>query len=160
MRKRRKRSKARKQKNSRRLPRSKERIESEIEALIPRLSEDPPPEVVSEDAAGRTVTIGPNMKKLLLLQQELFKAVFGREQGPNDLLFWNRDREGEGVFPIDEEGLFNDLRRNASAVGVRPDMAYATNKTGMIITEKNHHMFSEEDKRRWEEALKEYKRLQ
>ncbi|MBM4167671.1 MAG: hypothetical protein FJ215_00715 [Ignavibacteria bacterium] len=44
-------------------------------------------------------------------------------------------------------------------VKIDPVQLYAVRKTGMILTEENAHLFSDEDLREWEKAVEQGRRL-
>ncbi len=141
-------------------PRTRAVVEAAIEKLLPKLLDDPPAQILEENEIGRTVTIGPNMVKLMKLQKELFTIVFGREPGPEDPIFWDTSREAEGPMPLDVEKGQAQMRKDALTAGIRPEMAYAMGKTGLILTKENQHLISEEDKQEWSDAVEEYQKLQ
>lgn len=47
-----------------------------------------------------------------------------------------------------------------SVQGVDPALMYATNKTGLIVTEMNQHLLSDEDLAEWKDAIEEYYELE
>jgi hypothetical protein len=43
--------------------------------------------------------------------------------------------------------------------GIDPALAYAYRKTGLILAERNRHLFSRRQLRQWDAAILEYQRL-
>jgi hypothetical protein len=142
------------------LPRTKPEIKEAMHRILREHSHEltaPAPPVFHPDGS-KTVPMSPRMVELMRLQKQLFRATFNREPGRRDPMFWDHDREHEGPKPIDAEKMARETRKDMVMAGIRPEMAYAHEKTGMIITESNLHLFTEEQIEEWEEAVAEYQR--
>lgn len=137
------------------LPMTQTAIEDEIDKLIPQLNvETSGPVEYGEH--GRTISLSPSMRRLTRLQKQLFRVVFGREPGSGDPLFWDRDRELEGAFPIDVRHGRQDVLRALDRIDIAPEIAYAVGMTGMLPFEGNVHLYKEEDLDEWHDAVDDY----
>jgi hypothetical protein len=139
------------------LPTTIAEIEAAQEAALLELAHDPSSSRIEHEDGSATVHMGPAAAKAMKLQLQLFRVVFGREPGKKDPLFWDRSREHEGVFPIDDAEYNRELRQAASTVGIRPELSYAMALTGLIVTEQNLSALSANDLAEWEEAVEDYK---
>lgn len=137
------------------LPMTQTAIEAEIARLLPEAARETP-EIVEYGEHERTITLTPTMGQVMRLQKQLFRVVFRREPGPHDPLFWDRDREAEGVFPIDlgegERGFLKALED----VDTPPEIVYAIALTGIIPVEGKLHLYKKDELERWEEAASDY----
>lgn len=139
------------------LPRTVPEIEAAIDAALtagdlstPRDAGD----VERSPNGSRWIKMDPQTVVLLKLQLQLFRAVFGRDPGKRDPVFWDRDRECDGVFPL---SITNDqMADDAAAVGIRPEIVYAIRKTGRIVTARNRTLLSEDELNEWTDAVEEY----
>jgi hypothetical protein len=140
------------------LPRNRIEIEQQMNELLKEQGH----ELASQEPAvflpdgSKQVKMGPAMQKLMRLQFQLFRAVFNREPGPHDPVFWDHDRESEGPVPIDHNKWRRELGKDMRTAGIRPAMAYAVEKTGMIITTTNKHLFTDAQLQEWDDAVEEY----
>ena len=64
------------------------------------------------------------------------------------------------VFDMSEEEATQMLVESAKAAGIPPRLIYAMKKTGLIVGEGNQHLFSEEQRRAWDDAVEEYDTFQ
>ena len=85
---------------------------------------------------------------------QLFKNKFGRDPGPNDPIFF--DLEKDVPVALSDDQMKRILKNVFVTAGIRPEICYAVEKTGMIMTEDNLHLFSEEDKEEWDNAIDEF----
>ena len=139
------------------LPTTIAEIEAAQDVAMQEMQDDPPARV-DRDEDGRTVHMGPAAARFMKLQVQLFRVVFGREPRDRDPLFWDREREHEGVFPIDPADHERAIRNAARAIGMRPEVGYAMALTGLTITERNASAHSVEDFAAWEDAVDDYRR--
>lgn len=107
----------------------------------------------------KIVHLSEPLAKFLRLQQQLFRAVFGREPARGDPTFWDTEREAEGVFPVRYEKHRQAVQSAAVRAGVRPEIAYAMRKTGMVLTRHNQHLFTDEELEEWQDAVEEYEEV-
>lgn len=99
------------------------------------------------DAQGRvTVTPGeaegPRVTDALRRQQELFRAKFGRQMGPQDPVFF--DPDADEPVPIDPDKMMAEIRQEAERMPDPQTRAYllAFADCGYLVTEANQHTFS------------------
>lgn len=144
------------------LPREKDKIEEAMEHILQNHAAEiisPAPAIFLPDGSKR-VPMSPPMVQLMKLQEQLFRATFNREPRDNDPVFWDHDREHEGPKPFNAKKRGKELQKGMLAAGIRPEMAYAAGKTGLIISQSNLHLFTDEQLDEWEDAVEEYKRNQ
>jgi hypothetical protein len=141
------------------LPRDIAVIEEEQEIALRSLNAaDFAKEATRHEDGSRTIDMSPRMVLMMRLQKQLFRAVFKREPNEVDPVFWDREREHLGVFPIrlpSEDVKF----KWAVASGMRKPQAYAFAKTGMLIVGGNEHLYTEEQLEEWDDAIDEYEVL-
>lgn len=100
---------------------------------------------------------GSRTDKILKKQLRAFRKKFGRDPGPGDPVFF--DPNADTPQPIPRADLEQTMREVAQYLP--PDIAYAYLKTdGMLVTEGNLHLWSDEDMEEWDAAIDEYWRLQ
>jgi hypothetical protein len=90
---------------------------------------------------------------------------FGRTSGsdpaetpqPDDPVFFDPSAEEPRPLGEDGEALFIAMSEMAMRrAGIDPSLIYASRKTGLIVTERNQHLLSDEDRADWIEAIFEY----
>jgi hypothetical protein len=97
------------------------------------------------------------MKDVLARQLLAFKEKFGRDPGPSDPIFF--DPDADAPHPIDPGKVHREVRDLMARAGIHPEIIYATEKTGRIVTcEKIKHLTPEEVAE-WEAAVDEYHRI-
>ncbi|MDL4813164.1 hypothetical protein [Actinomadura opuntiae] len=99
------------------------------------------------DAQGRvTVTPGEGeeaqVADALRQQEELFRAEFGREMGPDDPVFF--DPDADEPVPVDPDRMMAEVRQEAERMTDPQMRAYllAFADCGYMVTEANQHTFS------------------
>src|SRR6266498_4370976 len=86
-----------------------------------------------------------------------FRERFGRDPGPDDPVFFDPSAEEPRTLDEDGEALFIAMSEMAMrTAGLDPAVIYASRKTGLIVTERNQHLLSEDDRADWIEAIFEY----
>jgi hypothetical protein len=81
---------------------------------------------------------------LLGQQQQQFRQRFGREPGPEDLVF--------GAAPpleVMEHHLVEGMKR----AGIDPAFIHAFEQTGLLVTEDNQHLIADRDLAAWHAAV-------
>jgi hypothetical protein len=109
---------------------------------------------------GREVPMSPEVRDALEEQCKSFVAKSGREPGPGDPLFF--DPDSDVPQPLTKKALADveaAMVEAAAAAGIDPVLVYAMKKTGLIASEHNWHLLTPEDRRAWEEAVAEGRRL-
>jgi hypothetical protein len=86
-----------------------------------------------------------------------FRERFGRDPGPDDPVFFDPSAEEPRPLGEDGEALFIAMSEMAMRrAGIDPSLIYASRKTGLIVTERNQHLLSDDDRADWIEAIFEY----
>ena len=104
----------------------------------------------------RARRLSPEMVKTLEKQKEAFRRKFGRDPGPEDPLFF--DRNADTPQPLDMDETMALVVEAMAKARVEPARIYAYRKTGLIVTEENLHLLSEQDLAEWEAANRNTKR--
>lgn len=71
----------------------------------------------------------------------------------------SRPRARRMVPAMSESEIRAAMRAAFERAGVRPELIYAFDKTGRMVTEDNHHLLTAEDLAEWNAAIDEYRRL-
>ena len=103
-----------------------------------------------EDEQGETareVPLSAEAATLLEEQQQKFRQHFGREPGPDDLLFFDAP-------PL--EHVEHQIVQAMKAAGLHPALIHAFEKTGLLVSEDNQHLIAEKDLQEWHAAVAEY----
>jgi hypothetical protein len=85
------------------------------------------------------------------LQQmkEEFRQKHGRDPGPDDKVFGD----------LEPEIVEHEMTELMKHVGIRPELIYAFNKTGRMLTEQNKKMLTDAELQEWQGAIDEYRML-
>jgi len=94
-----------------------------------------------------------SVHQAMLDRKQHFIEKFGREPGPEDPVFF--DPDSDKPQEISEEQIDSMMNEALSAAGVDPAVVYAYNKTGLLVSEENLHLMSEEDLAEWNQAVEE-----
>lgn len=65
----------------------------------------------------------------------------------------------DGAPDVDEAELMAAMDLVMQDAGLPPELRYAAQKTGRIVSVENEHLLSEEELLEWDEAVAEYLRL-
>lgn len=113
------------------------------------------------DAQGRvTVTPGESegsrVTDALRQQQELFRAKFGRDMGPDDPVFF--DPDADEPVPVDPGTMMAEVRQEAERMSDPQVRAYllAFADCGYMVTEANQHTFSAHQVEAFMDAVERY----
>jgi hypothetical protein len=96
----------------------------------------------------REVPLPAEALALLRQQQDQFRQRFGREPGPEDLVF--------GAAPpleVIEHHLVEGMKR----AGIDPAFIHAFEQTGLLVTEDNQHLIADRDLAAWHAAVAAYR---
>jgi len=96
-------------------------------------------------------------REVLESLREDFRDRFGRDPQPEDPVF--TDPSAGEPRPLDDgaEALLTEMSEMAMwRAGIDPSLIYASHKTGLIVTERNQQLLSDEDRADWIEAIFEY----
>ena len=105
----------------------------------------------------RTIPIDAETQAALREQLARFRQKFGRDPGPNDPIFF--DPEMDTPIPMNLDKVQREIVQAMVKAGIAPEIIYATQKTGLILTEANADKMLPEDRAAWDEAIEEYFRL-
>jgi hypothetical protein len=106
----------------------------------------------------RTVTLdgkaAEDLKAELERNRERFREKFGRDPGPDDPVFWDPDAEQPKALSM--ETVTPQILAAMRTANIRPELIYAFEKTGVILTEQNEHLMRPEDVKAFYAAVEEY----
>jgi hypothetical protein len=110
--------------------------------------------IVHANQYGKTIRLAPELAEALRGAREAFVQKFGREPGPNDPVFFDPDAETPQPFPRQKyhDGMIEMLR----ASGAPPEIVYAFEKTGRIVTSESTKYMTDAELAEWEAAINEY----
>ncbi len=103
----------------------------------------------------RVVKLAPDVAAADEAQLESFRKKFGRDPGPSDPLLF--DPDSDIPKPVDPEKVRLEMVELMSKAGLDPEFIYAYSKTGLMPSDENKHLLSEEDWVEWEAAITEYR---
>ncbi len=78
----------------------------------------------------------------------------GIDPGPDDPVFFDPDADTPQELDWDKVG--SEIVGAMVKAGIEPEKIYAYRKTGLIVTEENWGLLSEEQQQEWEAAIAEY----
>ena len=90
-------------------------------------------------------------------QLEAFRKKFGRDPGPDDPIFF--DPSAKDPVPLNPQQYEQDMIETMAQAGINPAFIYAFKRTGRIVTESNKHRLTENELRRWNDAISEYEHM-
>jgi hypothetical protein len=96
---------------------------------------------------GREVPLSAEALALLEEQRHKFRQQFGRDPGPDDLLF--------GAAPPLEH-VEHQLVEAMKRAGIDPALIHAFEQTGLLVTEDNQHLIPALDLQAWHAAVAAY----
>jgi hypothetical protein len=95
------------------------------------------------------VPLSAKMAALLAQQQQQFRQRFGRDPGPDDLLF-------QGAPPLEQ--VEHQIAQAMRQAGLDPAFIHAFEQTGLLVSEDNRHKIPDNDLQAWEAAVADYRR--
>ncbi|HTP29495.1 MAG TPA: SEC-C domain-containing protein [Anaeromyxobacteraceae bacterium] len=96
--------------------------------------------------------------EILEKQECAFRAKFGRERADDEPIFF--DPEADTPKPMcDLAKMRRDIGEVARTVGIRKELVYAINETGIILTSENRDLFPDDAVQEFEHAVQEYRVL-
>ena len=96
----------------------------------------------------KAIPIPDELKELLQEHRQAFIDEHGREPSPDDLLLSDLPHP---------EHLEHMMVEDMKKAGIDPALIHAFEETGMLVTEGNEDLFTEEDIEKWNQAIAEYK---
>lgn len=89
-------------------------------------------------------------------QRDRFKEVFGRDPNGDDPIFFDPDITDKPTR-MDPEKFRHQISEAATKAGMRPEIIYAMDKTGMVLVKGyNEHLFTDGDIKEFQDAVQEY----
>lgn len=95
----------------------------------------------------KSIPMSSEVSDILDEQRQKFIDKFGREPGPDDPVFFD-------MPPL--EHVEHEMVEAMKAAGLDPAFVYAFEKTGLLVTEQNQNLISEQDLQKWQDAIDEY----
>ena len=106
------------------------------------------PDPSSWDGTFRVLPLSGETREVFQKQREVFVRKHGRAPGPEDRVFEDLPH-GEYM----EHVMVETMKK----VGIRPELVYAYEKTGRIVTEENQRFLTDAELAEWQAALEEYR---
>lgn len=88
--------------------------------------------------------------EILRAQEREFIELFGRKFGEDDRVFFEMNALSS------EELMADEMNEALAKAKIRPEIAYAIQKTGLIVTAHNKSLLTGRDLEEWNEAIEEY----
>ena len=104
----------------------------------------------TEDEEGnviREVPLSAEAVALLEARRQQFRQRFGRNPGPDERLFFENP-------PLEQ--VEHHIVEAMKHAGIDPALIYAFEQTGLLVSEENEALISENDLRAWHEAVARY----
>lgn len=105
----------------------------------------------------RRVPLNKTMIEVLEQQRERFRQKFGRDPRPEDPVLF--DDDCDDPRPLSAEKFTRILLDALREANARPEIIYAVEKTGFLVTEYNQYRLTPAEYRQWCDAIDEYRRL-
>jgi hypothetical protein len=102
----------------------------------------------------RAVPMFPGAAEIVRQQIEAFRKKFGRDPGPGDPLFFDRDKDLP--TPLDLSDIEDEVMQALRKVGVEPQIIYAYKKTGLIGVAGAINNWPADRRKEWEDSIDEY----
>ncbi len=113
----------------------------------------------SKKKRGRQIPLSEEMVTMLEQQRESFRLKFGREPGPQDPVFFDPDMDTPRPLDIVKTHS-EELLTAMKAAGIDPELIYAWQRTGRLVTQENRHLLPAKDVAEWQAAIEKYRELQ
>jgi hypothetical protein len=95
----------------------------------------------------KSIPMSSEVSEIMDQQRQKFIDKYGREPGADDPVFFD-------VPPL--EHLEHEMVQAMKAANLDPAFIYAFEKTGLLVTEQNQHLLSDQDLAEWQAAIDEY----
>jgi hypothetical protein len=110
--------------------------------------------IVWANQYGKTIHMHPDVEQAMREQLAAFVEKFGREPGPNDPVFF--DPEAATPQPFPRQTYYDGMIEILQAMGAGPEIIYAFEKTGRLVTSESMKYLTDVELAEWEEAIAEY----
>lgn len=107
-----------------------------------------------EDEQGdiyKSIPMSSEVSEILDRQKQKFIDKYGREPGPDDPVFFD-------MPPLEQ--IEHKMVQAMHEAGLDPAFIYAFEKTGLLVTEQNQQLMSDQDLAQWQAAIDEYQAKQ
>lgn len=101
----------------------------------------------ADDELGREVPIPPELVEILKAHRQDFIEKHGREPRPDEPLFPDMQHP---------EYLEAEMVEIVRQSGAPPDLVYAVEKTGRIVTDETYKNLTDAELHEWDNAIEEY----
>lgn len=98
----------------------------------------------------KNVPLHPEALKIILAQEKEFVELFGRKPSGSDPIFF------ENVALYSDDMMKVEMDEALAKADIPRDIAYATKKTGLIVTAHNESLLTGQDIQEWNDAIQEY----
>ncbi len=88
-------------------------------------------------------------------QLAAFRAKFGRDPLPHEPVFFDPNKDVPTAMEIDD-ATGDEIREAMTQAGVRPELIYAYDKTGLILSEENRDIYPQEILDEYDAAIEKY----
>jgi hypothetical protein len=105
----------------------------------------------------RRVPLNKKMIAVLEEQRERFRQKFGRDPRPEDPVLF--DDDSDDPRPLSAEKFTRILLDALKEANAPPEIIYAVEKTGFLVTEYNKYRLTPAEHKQWCDAIDEYSRL-
>jgi hypothetical protein len=105
----------------------------------------------------RRVRMNEKMIEVFEEQRERFRQKFGRDPRPEDPILFDEDYDDPR--PLSAQKFTRILVDALKEANSRPEIIFAVQKTGMLVTEYNKYRLTSAEYRQWCDAIDEYRRL-
>jgi hypothetical protein len=102
---------------------------------------------------------GDEVNEAIEQQLEAFRKRFGREPRGEDPLFFDPDAPGDEPQPMKMASYESEVVAVMQQVGIPAAQVYAYQQTGLLVTEENWSLLSDEDMEEWNDAVARYEAL-
>jgi hypothetical protein len=99
----------------------------------------------------RSVPLHPEAVQIIEDQRQRFIDLHGREPGPNDPIFFDMPHP---------EHLEHQIAETMRKAGIAPELIYAFEQTGRLVTTENRELLTDEDLAEWDAAIDAYRAKQ
>jgi integrase len=107
------------------------------------------------------IPMSPEAARTIKKQLRAFRKKFHRDAGPDDPMFFDPEVDTPQPYPrVKLNALLEEMVAAGKKAGIPPDLLYAMQKTGLMVTEQNKALLSEEDLAQWNTAIAEFRSLQ
>lgn len=101
--------------------------------------------------------VGDELVAGLKAQRVAFEEKFGRPPGPTDPIFFDPDADTPQMMSmVSVESAMVGAMQTA---GISDEYIYAYQHTGLMLTEDNYELMSDEDLAAWDAAIESYRAL-